>query len=92
MSYFGHIKRHDSLEKTILEAKLEGKRKRGKPRRKWTDDFKNWLEMSIKEAGNISYDRDQYRRHSQSPTSQTSQPPREGRVKFPEIRWDGKVM
>ena len=28
MSYFGHIKRHDSLEKTILEGKLEGEKKK----------------------------------------------------------------
>ena len=40
MSFFGHIKRHDRVEKTILEGKLEGKRKRGKPRRVWTDDIK----------------------------------------------------
>ena len=54
MSLFGHIKRHDRLEKTILEGKLEGKRKRGKPRRVWTDDIKNFLEMSVKEAGTFS--------------------------------------
>ena len=59
LSFFGHIKRHGRLEKTILEGKLEGKRKRGKLRRVWTDDIKNWLEMSVKEAGNLAYDRDQ---------------------------------
>ena len=64
MSFFGHIKRHDTLEKTILEGKLEGKR--GKPRRVWTDDIKNLLEMSVKEEGNLAYDRYQYTRHSQS--------------------------
>ena len=62
--------------------------KRGKPKRIWTYDIKNWLEMSVKKAGNLTYDRDQYRRQSQAATSisrQTSQSPREGRVKFPEI-------
>ena len=39
MSFFGPIKRHDTLEKTVLEGNLEGKRKRGKPRRVWTGDI-----------------------------------------------------
>ena len=72
MSYFGHVKRHDSLEKSILEGKLEVKRKRGKPKRAWTDNIKNWIEMSVKESGNIAYDRDQYRQHSQATTSQAT--------------------
>ena len=79
MSFFGHIKRHDRLEKTILEGKLEGKRKRGKSRRVLTDDIKNWLEMSIKEAGNLAYDRDQYRWHSQA-TRLLSLPQRKSEV------------
>ena len=54
MSFIGHIKRHDRLEKTILEGKLEGKRKRGKPRRVWTDDMNNWLEMSVKEVSSVA--------------------------------------
>ena len=43
LSYFGHLKRHDSLEKHILEARLEGKRRKGRPTRRWTEDIKEWL-------------------------------------------------
>ena len=82
MSFFGHIKRHDTLEKTILEGKLEGKRKRGKPRRVWTDDIKNWLEMTVKEAGNLAYDKDQYRRYSQVATSHAIDSPASQRRKM----------
>ena len=39
LSYFGHLKRHDSLEKHILEARLEGKRRKGRPTRRWTEDI-----------------------------------------------------
>ena len=46
LSYFGHLKRHDSLEKHILEARLEGKRRKGRPTRRWTEDIKEWLQMS----------------------------------------------
>ena len=39
LSYFGHLKRHDSLERHILEARLEGKRRKGRPTRRWTEDI-----------------------------------------------------
>ena len=37
LSYFGHLKRQDSLERHILEARLEGKRRKGRPTRRWTE-------------------------------------------------------
>ena len=73
--------------------KIRGEKKRSKPRRVQTDDIKNCLEMSVTEEENLSYDREQYRRHRRHRfRRQTSQPPREGRVKFPEIRRYGKVF
>ena len=49
LSHFGHLKRHDSLEKHIM---LEGKRRKGRPTRRWTEDIKEWLQkMSPTEAG-----------------------------------------
>ena len=57
----GNIKRHESLEKTILEETLEGKRKRGKPRRVWTGDIKKKLSINVGpkiKAGNLRYDID----------------------------------
>ena len=45
--YFGHVKRYDSLEKSILEGMVEGKRGRGRPRRKWEDDIEEWLGVSV---------------------------------------------
>ena len=38
LKYFGHTSRHESLEKLFLEGRVEGCKKRGRPRRKWTDD------------------------------------------------------
>ena len=70
LSYFGHVKRHDTLEKAILEGKVEGKRKRGKPRRRWADDIKEWLKMSVVQAGSLAQDRDAYRRSVQAATRQ----------------------
>ena len=61
LSYFGHIKRHQSLERTILEGRVEGKRKRGRPRRQWEDDIRDWLQMSVEKAGRLAQDRPTFR-------------------------------
>ena len=70
LSFFGHIKRHESLEKTILEGELQGKRGRGKPRRSWKDDIEKWLGMDVEGAGNLAQNRTRYRRCTRAATSQ----------------------
>ena len=35
LKYFGHIKRHETLERHILEARIDGRRGRGRPTRRW---------------------------------------------------------
>ena len=47
LSYFGHITRHDDLQKTVLTGKIDGKRGRGRPRRQWYDDMKEWTGKQI---------------------------------------------
>ena len=69
LSYFGHIKRHQSLEKHILEAKLEGKRGVRRPTRKWEQDIEKWLGMSKTQAGRMAEDRVLYRRKVGEATS-----------------------
>jgi len=57
LGYFGHIKRHDSLEKHIMEAKIEGKRGRGRPMRRWEQDIEDWLGTTTTQAGRVARDR-----------------------------------
>jgi hypothetical protein len=38
LKYFGHTKRHNGLEKIILEGVVPGRRGRGTPRRRWVQD------------------------------------------------------
>ena len=68
-SYFGHLKRHDSLEKHILKARLEGKRSKGRPTRRWTEDIKEWLQMSATEADREAQKREVFRRMVREATS-----------------------
>ena len=39
LKYFGHIKRHETLERHILEARIDGRRGRGRPTRRWEQDI-----------------------------------------------------
>ena len=47
LQYFGHLmQRADSLEKTLLLGKTEGKRRRGRQRMKRLDGITDWMDMS----------------------------------------------
>ena len=46
LTWFGHVTRHNSLPKTVLQGTLEGGRKRGRPAKNWMDNIKEWTRMS----------------------------------------------
>ena len=59
LQYSGHlIRRADSLEKTLMPAKIEGRRKRGKKRMKLLDGIINSMEMSLSRLWEIVKDRE----------------------------------
>ena len=48
LQYFGHLmQRTDSLEKTLMLGKIEGRRKRGQQRMKWLDGITDSMDMSL---------------------------------------------
>ena len=49
--FYGHVRRHDSLQRVILEGKVEGKRGRERKRTSWTDNIKTHLGLPIEELG-----------------------------------------
>ena len=48
LQYFGHLMlRADSLEKTLMLEKIEGKRRRGRQRKRWLDNITDSMDMSL---------------------------------------------
>ena len=48
LQYFGHLmQRVDSLEKTLMLGKIEGRRRRGQQRMRWSDGLTNSMDMGL---------------------------------------------
>lgn len=66
LQFFGHVIRAQNLTTHLLEGRIDGRRSRGRPRRRWGDDIKEWSGQSLAQCTRMARDRSRWRNRANS--------------------------
>ena len=61
LAYYGHVRRRHSLQKLVLEGKVDGERGRGQRRKSWTGNLSEMTKMSLAQCSVKALDRSEWR-------------------------------
>ncbi|KAI8507539.1 hypothetical protein Bbelb_149190 [Branchiostoma belcheri] len=67
LQYFGHVSRAQNISTHILQGRICGSRSRGRPRRRWVDDIRDWTGRSLADCTQMAKDRDGWRKLDKTP-------------------------
>ena len=91
LKWYGHVTRSSGLSKTILQGTVEGKRKTGRPRKRWSCNIQEWTGLSFAESQRTAENRQRWR--SVVTTSMVvPQQPRIGTRRSQRIKSQSAVM
>ncbi|PIK42080.1 endonuclease-reverse transcriptase [Apostichopus japonicus] len=76
LRWYGHVTRTDGLSKTILQGTVQGKRRRGRQRKRWVDNIKEWTGMNFATTQALAHDRQEWKRLMSSPLQRPYDPGR----------------
>ena len=61
LRWFGHVSRSSGLAKTILQSTVKGKRKRGRQKKRWEDNIKEWTGMDFASSTKAAENRSRWK-------------------------------
>ena len=61
LRWFGHVSRSSDLAKTILQGTVKGQRKRGRQKKRWEDNIKEWTGMDFASSTRVAENRTRWK-------------------------------
>ena len=78
LRWYGHVTKVNGLSKTVLQGTVQGESRRGRQRKKWTDNIAEWTGKSFATTQALAHDRQKWRQLLQRSTIQRPHDPGKG--------------